>query len=146
LGQLTSPIIIFSPDDIDLFFVRRDVNLVEIIIAVEVYFDELNLEITAEYFCTLKESILITDKSLNSKIIKHKCDSHGQVSFEFSIELTASTIEEVFVKAVNINTTIENSIGYAVEKGTSCIRSILEGALHIDVSNFFSAKDKNSKV
>ncbi len=121
-------------------------DLVEIIIAEEVYPKEWDLEITTKYFYILKESVLITIKSLNPKIIKHDCFSDGQVSFEFSIELTASTIGEAFGKAVKINNSIEGNIMNAAEKGMNCIRSVLEGAFHIDVSNLFSGKDNNSKV
>jgi hypothetical protein len=146
LSQLTSPIISPSPVDIDLIFVRRNAGLVEITISEELYPGDLDLEITPEYFYILKESVLHTHKSLHPKIIKHLCNSEGQVSFEYSIELTSSTIGEAFLKAVNTNTTIENSIGNAVEKGTNCIRLVLEGAFQIDVSHIFSLKDKNSKV
>jgi len=144
--EITSSTNILSPDNINLLFVRRNTGLVEITIAEELYPEDLNLEITTEYFYTLKESVLLTNKSLNPKIIKHVCNPQGQVSFEYSIELTSSTIGKAFAKALNTNTLIENSIGDAVEKGTSCIRSVLEGAFHIDVSNFFSGKDKNSTV
>jgi hypothetical protein len=146
LSQLTSPNISSSPDDIDLILVRRNAGLVEITISEELYPGDLDLEITPEYFYILKESVLNTHKSLNPKIIKHECNSQGEVSFEFSIELTASTIREAFVKAVNTNTTIENRIVDAVEKGTNCIRLVLEGAFHIDVSDTFSGKDKKSTV
>jgi len=146
LSQLTSPNISSSPVDIDLIFVRRNAGLVEITISEELYPGDLDLEITPEYFYILKESVLNTHKSLHPKIIKHLCNSEGQVSFEYSIELTSSTIGEAFLKAVNTNTTIENSIGNAVQKGTNCIRLVLEGAFHIDVSNLFSGKDDNSKV
>jgi hypothetical protein len=138
LSQLTSPIISSSLDAIDLIFVRRNTDLVEIIIAEEVYPNEWDLEITTKYYFTLKESVLINDKSLNPKIIKHECFSDGQVSFEFSIELTATTIGEVFRKAVKINNSIEGNILNALEKGTNCIRLVLEGAFQIDVSHIFS--------
>lgn len=146
LSQLTSPIISSSPDEIDLIFVRRKQDLVEIIIGEEVYPKEWDLEITTKYFYTLKESVLITIKSHNPKIIKHDCFSDGQVSFEFSIELTASTIGQAFGKAVKINNSIEGNIMNATEKGMNCIRSVLEGACHINISNLFSGKDSNSKV
>ena len=145
LSQLTSPNISSSPVDIDLIFVRRNTDLVEITISEELYPGDLDLEITPDIF-TFSKNSFYTDKSLHPKIIKHLCYSEGQVSFEFSIELTSSTIGEVSLKAVNTNTTIENSIGNAVEKGTNCIRLVLEGAFQIDVSHIFSGKDKNSKV
>jgi hypothetical protein len=137
-SQLTSPIISSSLDEIDLIFVRRNTDLVEIIIAEEVYPNEWDLEITTKYYFTLKESVLITDKSLNPKIIKHDCFSDGQVSFEFSIELTALTIGEAFGKAVKINNSIEDNILNALEKGTNCIQSVLKGAFQTDVSHIFS--------
>jgi hypothetical protein len=146
LSQLTSPIISSSTDEIDLIFVRRKQDLVEIIIGEEVYPKEWEIEITTEYFYTLKESVFINDKSLNPKIIKHDCFSDGQVSFEFSIELTATTIGEAFGKAVKINNSIEGDIMNAVEKGMNCIQSVLEGAFQTNVSHIFSCKDDNSKV
>ena len=134
------------PEEINLLFVRRNTGLVEIIIAEEVYPEGWDIEITTKDFFALKESVLLANKSLNPKIIKHECDSHGQVSFEFSIELTASTIGEAFGKAVKTDTSLECYIMDAVKKGTSCIKSVLSGAFHIDVSNLFSGKDKNSTV
>jgi hypothetical protein len=149
LEQLTSSIVTYSPDKINLLFVRRNACLVEITIAEVVYPEDLDIEITTKYFCTLRESVLLANKSLNSKIIKHECNSHGQVYFEFSIELTASTIEEAFGKAVKINTSLDGIIMDAVEKGTNCISFVLEGAFHIKLpDNLFgnSANDKNSVV
>ena len=144
--ELKSSVISYSPDDTNLLFVRRNSDLVEITIADEVYREDLNIEITLEYYYTLKKSVLLSNKSLNSKIIKHECNSHGQVSFEFSIELTASTIGEAFGKVVKLNDSLDGMIADAVEKGTNCIKLVLEGAFHIDVTNFFSDEDKNSKV
>ncbi len=145
--DLKSPIIRFdSPDKINLLFVRRNTGLVEIIFAEEVYPGDMDIEITTKYFYSLKESVLLSNRSLNPKIIKHECNSQDQVSFEFSIEITASTIVKAFEKAVNTDTSIVNTIAHAVEKGTNCIRFVLEGAFHIDVSNIFSGKDKNSSV
>lgn len=144
--KLKSSVINYSSDDANLLFVRRNSDLVEITIAEEVYPEDLNIEITLEYYYTLKKSVLLSNKSLNSKIIKHECNSHGQVSFEFSIELTASTIGEAFGKVVKLNDSLDGMIADAVEKGTNCIKLVLEGAFHIDVTNFFSDEDKNSKV
>lgn len=44
----------------------------------------------------------------------------------------------------NLNGSISPVAG--CQKGTNCIKLVLEGAFHIDVTNFFSDEDKNSKV
>lgn len=144
--ELKSSVINYSSDDANLLFVRRNTDSVEITLAEEVDPEDFNMEITVEYYYSLKESVLLTNKSLNSQIIKHECNSHGQVSFEFSIELTASTIGEAFGKVVKLNDSLDGMIADAVEKGTNCMKLVLEGAFHIDVANFFSDEDKNSKV
>lgn len=142
--ELKSSVINYSSDDANLLFVRRNTDSVEITLAEEVDPEDFNMEITVEYYYSLKESVLLTNKSLNSQIIKHECNSHGQVSFEFSIELTASTIGEAFGKVVKLNDSLDGMIADAVEKGTNCMKLVLEGAFHIDVTNFFSDEDKNS--
>ena len=73
----------------------------------------------------------------------------GLVYFEFAIELEASTIGEVYDKAIKINKSVDDRIAHAIEKGINCIRFVLEGAFQIKLPpNVFPGikKDNNSKV
>ena len=146
LGQLNSLIKINLQDKMDLTFVRRNNSIVEVTFIEEWDQSSWHFQITMEFYYILKELVLNKEKSYKAQVIQNQVGRNGQVHFEFSIELEASTIGEIYEKAIKNNKSIDDRIVHAIEKGTNCIRSVLEGAFQIDVSNLFSGKDKNTKV
>lgn len=146
IGRLNPLIKINSLKEMDLTFVRRNNGIVEVTFIEEWELSSWPFHITMEFYYILKELVLNNEKSYEAKVIQKQVGRYGYVHFEFSIELEATTIGEVYEKAIKHNKSIHDKIAHAIEQGTNCIKLVLEGAFHIDVTNFLSDEDKNSKV
>jgi hypothetical protein len=147
--QLNSPVVISSLDEFDLIFERRSNDVVKVTFVEETELRSWPFQITEEFYYILKEVVLNRENSFNAQVIHNQVGRRGLVYFEFAIELEASTIGEVYDKAIKINKSVDDRIAHAIEKGINCIRFVIEGAFQIKLPpNVFPGikKDNNSKV
>lgn len=157
----SSPNIEDWPTEIILILERKDTSSIEIFFHEEGYNNLWDLEFTPVYYYELKEQILISYSSLNPKINNDRSNSSGEVIFDFSISLSAKTINELFEHPVKINCTIgelfehavaidytiDNRIYDVVEKVKNYIQKVLGGGRQIKPKPRGKRnKDNNSKV
>ena len=145
----SSPNIEDWPIEKILILEHKNTGSFEIFFKDEGYNDLWSMDFTPAYFFELKHQILMSQGSLNPKIIDYSVNSSGEVIFNFSISLTAKTIGELFEHAVEIDYAIEYRIAEVIEKTKSFVQIILGRGFQIKLPpNVYPGvkKDNNSTV